>query len=293
MPVIGQRPEITLDDIVLATDFSAAAERATKYAVQIAKRYGSRLHLVSALNLNVPISVGDGSCLLPLKDLAENTRVLLRKLEAALKGVPCTTRVPESFSVSNAILAAASECNASLIVMGTTSKGTLKKMLLGSTAEEVIRSSKIPVLTVGPHASDLEEPAVPFQRIVFANDWSQRARKALPVALAFAEDSGGHLYLCRVEPERPKGQPPSDDAKLLRALEASIPVEAADWCKPVCVVEHGKASKAILELAGQINADLIVLAARRSTFLLSYLEKGVTPTVIAEARCPVLSYSSD
>ena len=290
MPVIGERPEITLDDIVLATDFSVAAKRATKYAIEIARRYGSRLHIVNVVNLNAPIAAADVSYVLPLKELTDNAQALLSELSRSLEGLPCTTQVAEGFSVSDAILNAARECDASLIVMGTTSKAMWEKMLLGSTAEEVIRTAKIPVLTVGPHVSDLQECAVPFQRIVFANDWSDRARKTLPIAFAFAEDGRAHLYLCRVAPALAKGEPPTDDAALLHSMETSIPPGATDWCKTECVIEHGKASQSILDLAERTNADLIILAARSSTFRLVYLEKGVTPAVIAAAKCPVLSY---
>lgn len=143
MPVIGNRPEITLDDIVFATDFAPASARAETYAAQIARRYGSRLHVVTVVDLNTPIPAGDGTCVLPIQDLVEARHAQLNALISRLSGVQSVLHVAESFSVAQAILNVAMECGANLIVMGTTSKGALKKLVLGSVAEEVIRTARI------------------------------------------------------------------------------------------------------------------------------------------------------
>ena len=290
MPVIGERPEVTLDSILLATDFSEASQRATAYATQLARRYGSCLHIVSVVNLNVPVAVGDGSVQLPVNDLVESNKACLDAVVASIQGVECVPHAPESFSISNAILEVARATGAAMIVMGTTSKPAWKKVILGSTAEEVIRAAEVPVLTVGPQVPTLPEAPIPFQKIVFADDLSGQSARTLPVALAFAEDSGAQLYVCRVLGTPEKGKVTASEAQVEHDLRKSIPAAALDWCQPEYVIEHGKAPEGILELAGEIGADLIVLGARKSTFRLSYFERGVTPAVIAEAKCPVLSF---
>ncbi|AFL88459.1 universal stress protein UspA-like protein [Terriglobus roseus DSM 18391] len=292
MPVIGQRPEIALDDIVFATDFSPASRRAEAYALQIARRYSSRLHIVTIVDLNIPIPAGDGTCVLPVQEMVEARRAQLDAMIPRFAGIHSVFHVAESFSVAQAILATATECGAALIVMGTSSKGMLKKLVLGSVAEEVIRNAKPPVLTVGPHVPPACDALVPFQRILFANDMSPQAKSALPVALAFAEDGGARLVICRVT--RPSGSTDSseEDSALEQSLQKALPAAAIDWCDPEYVVEHGDPSEALVALAQRTNSDLIVLGSRRSNFRLNYLERGVTPAVIAQARCPVLSLSA-
>jgi nucleotide-binding universal stress UspA family protein len=55
------------------------------------------------------------------------------------------------------------------------------------------------------------------------------------------------------------------------------------------VVEHGNAAESILELANRVHADLIVLGARNASFWLTHVEHGLTPDLLAEAKCPVMT----
>jgi len=72
-------------------------------------------------------------------------------------------------------------------------------------------------------------------------------------------------------------------------LKALVPEKAHCWCDPECVVEHGKASEAILALAKRVDADLIVLGARKASFWVEFVRTGLTPALLAEATCPVLT----
>jgi hypothetical protein len=63
-----------------------------------------------------------------------------------------------------------------LIVAGTQSKSDMERRVLGSTAEQLIRSSGCPVFTVGPHAK--QPPPLFFARIVYATDFLLKAAKA-------------------------------------------------------------------------------------------------------------------
>jgi len=79
------------------------------------------------------------------------------------------------------------------------------------------------------------------------------------------------------------------DSRFKAALKRMIPESSYEWCSPQTVVEHGEASKAILELAGRVKADLIVLGARNASFWLTHVEHGLTPDLLAEATCPVMT----
>jgi nucleotide-binding universal stress UspA family protein len=133
---------------------------------------------------------------------------------------------------------------------------------------------------------------VPFQKILFANDLSPQANNALPIALAFAEDGGARLLICRVTKGDGSALPSDEDYALESSLLKALPAAAIDWCDPDSIVEHGNPSETLVALADRTGSDLIVIGSRRSTFRLDYLEKGVTPAVIAHAKCPVLSLSA-
>jgi nucleotide-binding universal stress UspA family protein len=149
------------------------------------------------------------------------------------------------------------------------------------------------VLAVGPHAGLPSSESSGFRNILYATDFSPEAARAGAYALSFAEDSQAHLYLCHVlDVWSPKGK---EHLALERSYEASlkrlIPNCAYDWCSPECVVEHGNAAEAILGLAEKVKADLIVVGSRKSSFWLTHVEQGMTPTLLAAAKCPVLTIS--
>jgi nucleotide-binding universal stress UspA family protein len=116
------------------------------------------------------------------------------------------------------------------------------------------------------------------------------ASKAAVFALSFAQDSGAHLYFCYVaRAEATAEERKTLDAPLKAALHKMIPESSYEWCSPETVVEHGDAGEAILELAERVHADLIVLGARNASFWLTHIEHGLTPDLLAEAKCPVMT----
>jgi nucleotide-binding universal stress UspA family protein len=143
---------------------------------------------------------------------------------------------------------------------------------------------------VGPHAKQLPAGPLVFRTIVYATDFSAEASKAAVYALSFAQDSGAHLYFCYVAVgEITAEERRSLDARSKADLKRMIPESSYEWCTPETVVEHGDAAEGILELAERVHADLIVLGARNASFWLTHIERGLTPDLLAEATCPVMT----
>jgi nucleotide-binding universal stress UspA family protein len=293
MPLIEQPVSISLKRIMFATDFSAASEKAASYARVLAHRFGSEVEIAHVFDRSTVVTYEEAILGLPVwereKVYHENLETLCESF--ADNATPAHAQLVESHDPGAALVHLAKEMEASLIVAGTQSKRGVERLLLGSTAEKLIRSAECPVLTVGPHARPAEDCPLAFRSIVFATDFSEEAAKAAAFALSFAEDSGAHLSLCYVY--RPELKTPGDleylDREFRDALRRLIPDHAYDWCTPECVVEHGDAAKSILGVADRVNADLIVLGARKATFWLSHFERGLTPALLSEARCPVLT----
>jgi len=144
--------------ILVPTDFSDASKTAVDYAVTLAKPLGASVHLVHAFELPV-VGFPDGTLTIT-SDMASRivnaAQEALNKLvdEYAKKGVTLTTSL-EQADARDGILSAAEKERCDLIVMGTHGRRGIARALIGSVAENVVRRSSLPVLTV--HARDEDD----------------------------------------------------------------------------------------------------------------------------------------
>jgi len=137
--------------IVLATDGSPTAVRATETAIGLALETGAPLHVVTAWSL--PTSAFGYAPLALLPELAEGERekaeqALGKAVEQARKaGVQVTGAVREGTAVQE-ICDAAAELDASLLVVGAHGWGAFKRLVFGSVSTGVLHHAPCPVLVV-------------------------------------------------------------------------------------------------------------------------------------------------
>ncbi len=189
--------------------FLTVSETAAAYAAALAHRFGSSVELIHVIDLSVATTSESAVVGLSLEEMRSESNTKLERLREMFAGMRAEIRQPEAFSISSAIHQAATKASANLIVMGTTSKHGLEKLVLGSTAESVIRKSTCP----GAHSRSTCPAAtarpLAFQTIVYATDFSEQSAKAGIYALSFAQDSGARLYFCYVlGVHKPQGAEP-------------------------------------------------------------------------------------
>jgi len=137
--------------ILLATDFSEASTPAADYAQSLAQMAGADLHVLHVINeLDEPQRVMiPAEAFQTLKKELETQAV--RELESFCQqvssGIPTTPHAVIGHPFQK-ILEVSKEVSADLIVMGTHGRTGLEHVIVGSTAERVIRHSTIPVLSV-------------------------------------------------------------------------------------------------------------------------------------------------
>jgi nucleotide-binding universal stress UspA family protein len=191
MRVVGDQVGLTLDRIVLATDFSAVSEMAGGYAQGLSKRFSSSLSLVHVVDLSSVSRSEYAEAALPVDEMrrasAENQGQLLSEMTSA--GVRTTAHTLESQNPAASLVSFAKELRADLIVTGTNARKGLSKAILGSCAESIIRHASCPVMTIGPKAKPVPRGALSFHTVVFATDFSTDAAKQAVLALNFAQDS--------------------------------------------------------------------------------------------------------
>jgi nucleotide-binding universal stress UspA family protein len=291
MPAL-QRVSVSVKNILLASDFSSASDKAAAYAKGLALNFRSAVEIAHVFDPSAVTSYMESILGLPIKERQHISNESLERLEKEFTaaGIEAKTSLPEGHRPHVALLKLSREHDTDLIVAGTHSKWGLERLLIGSTAEELIRNSHCPVLTVGPHAKQPAEGPLVFRTIVYATDFSPEAAKAAVFALSFAQDSGAHIYFCYVaRAESVLTDRNALDAAFKDTLRRMIPESTYEWCSPQTVVEHGDAAESILELSERVQADLIVLGARNASFWLTHIEHGLTPDLLAEATCPVMT----
>lgn len=293
MAATGHPVGLTLDTIVLATDFSPASEKAAGYAKALARHFSSNLTLAHVIDTSIAIPPADATRA-PLIDemrdtSAENLARLLNAMTSA--GVRASAHTLEAEYPAEALVGFAKGIGAHLIVEGTRARHGFSRAVLGSRAEEIIRHASCPVLTVGPHAKPANNGALSFQTVVFAADFSSDAEHQAAVALSFAKESVAKLYLCHVleHPSEDISENMALEQKVESSLKELFPQSTYNWCNPECVVESGAVASHILELAERVHAGLIVLGAKRHASWLSHLAEGTVGHVLAGAQCPVLT----
>lgn len=292
MPVINDQVGLTLDRVVLATDFTPVSEVAAAFAKGLAKRFSSNLTLANVVDLSVATRSEEALIGLPIDGLRHNSAENLERLSGEMNfdGVRATAKSLEAHNPAAAVVELANALKADLIVTGTHARCGLEKAILGSFAEGVIRHATCPVMTIGPKVLP-PSGAFSFHTVLFATDFGPDSAQKAATAIAFAQDSVAKMYFCHVL--RKPGEDISDTLALQLRFEAQladlIPISTYDWCEPECVVEYGQAAPHVLALAKKVGADLIVLGAAHSLTWHTHLTEGTVGHVVAEAECPVMT----
>src|SRR5688572_14283083 len=142
---------VAIDNVLFATDFSAATESAFSFAVRIAERYQAKLYLVHVINLesfDLLESESARSFIKEAHDLAGRKMTqLLDRLRVPRERYEA---IVSEGAISEVLMDIIRLHHIDLAVLGTHGRRAFKKLLLGSIAEEVFRTAACPVLTVGP-----------------------------------------------------------------------------------------------------------------------------------------------
>ncbi|MEM2226606.1 MAG: universal stress protein [Candidatus Bathyarchaeia archaeon] len=132
--------------ILVPIDGSPHADKAVKYAVDLSKKYGSRLILLHVIPVRVYAFAEVGAVL--SEDVEEGEEILRRGMELARSlGAEVDQRLRKGIPAEE-ILRAAEEEKVDLIAIGSRGLSGVKAFLLGSVSDKVSHHAKCPVLIV-------------------------------------------------------------------------------------------------------------------------------------------------
>lgn len=291
-PILPKPVEIS--NILLATDFSPSSDAAMHYARTMAEHYDAKLYLLHVLppepHIEIPLDMAP-ELDAPLAAAEQNLGRLLQ-----LDGLKQIIREPlvERGEVADVIPAMIKKHDIDLVVLGTHGRRGIRKMLLGSVAEQVFRLASCPVLTVGPEVMATRLEYGEFPHIVFATDFSPASLHAMPYALSLAKKTQARLTMMHAIHEISEGAMEYLDevtSACRQRLTELLPPGAGSWCHPEFVVEFGPAADMILKVAEEEQADLVIMGARHKPRIpaATHLPWPTAYLVAAQATCPVLT----
>jgi nucleotide-binding universal stress UspA family protein len=307
LDVVREEKSVRFKSILLATDFSDASQKALQYGAALARHHEGRLSVVHVTDqASAPLQ--------PELSQELQYRQSNRELDTLAKQPALQQTRHQLFlrtgPVCHALSQLIREQDVDLLVLGTHGRGGLKKLILGSVAEEMLRLAPCPVMTVGPASVLPNLPVGEFHTILFATDFGPASTKALPYALFLAQDSGAELILLHMAhtilsvpgelgatfyDEQLSAQYEAETRRTSQAqLEALLPAGVKACCAPRYVVDFGAPPSGILSEAEKHNADLIVMGAHPALFAkaAARLPWAVIHELVCRAHCPVLTVNA-
>lgn len=293
---------LQVQSILLPRDFSSASDQALRHALQLARDTGATLHLLYASVLHEdPFAAVENKAGSPDAEI----RARLAKApdgRALTDLVDVETAVVRDIAAGPAILNYADEQDIDVIVMGTHGRRGVRRMLLGSVAEEVVRRADCPVLTVRGLPDGTSDPSVAVRSILVPIDFSIHSREALRSARELAAHFGARLDLLHIVEER---LPPAyyvGGIGSIYDIDPDIEDKARDKMKSFYLetggaavqevayhAEPGQPAKHIAEFAGEEDADLIVMSTHGLTGLEHFFMGSVAEKVVRRAPVPVFT----
>jgi len=288
----SQPAAIGFRNILMATDFSKCSDRALRYAIGIAHRYGAALHLFHWVDPTAYKFVGTDA----LEAARDSAWRQIQQLDTDLvvKGLLRTIQdkvLVEYGELSKILPRVVTERAVDLIVIGTHGRTGWKKLILGSVAERIFRQASCPVLTVGPNVTRSRVKDDGPHDILFPTDFSSQSEAAGHYAFSLAKKYGSRLTLLHVLEHASEKILDERDRLLLAktSLRELANVHEAAMENTDCLVKSGTPAESILKTATQKRADLIVLGVRARQGLSDRLMWPNAYRIVCESSCPVLS----
>jgi len=211
---------------------------------------------------------------------------------AGQRGISCQPLVGQG-AIWDVLLEMIQQNGIDLIVVGTHGRRGLRKLLLGSVAEEVFRMAPCPVLTVGPKTPETRLRDVQLGHILYPVEFVPDSSHAAAYAVSLAEEYHAKLTYMKVFEDMVSS--PEEKAQIQEPvrhwMDDHIPTESDLRERTSFEPGFGPTAEAILKFASDRGVDLIVMGVRRlDPVMAAHLPKPDTAyEVLRTTPCPVLT----
>jgi len=276
--------------IILATDLGKGSAILTRTGIELARLTGSELRVIHVFRYlahhRYMVSVA-----WMMDKIRQDVRARLAAVRRRAKRADCNvqTSVIDDENPARIILKEAEGLDRAIVVVGTHARDPIERFFLGSVAEEILRTTRFPVVTVGPHVRIA--PHEKNQHILFATDLTERSLAAIPLLPILMTHANELTVLHVTESPIPTDAETYMDTvkeRMLLYLPEHVVQKSVHWklLHKVHFVE------AVVEEARVEKADLLVIGLHRSGEFNAHLPLKAGFQIITSAPCAVLSVCS-
>lgn len=279
---VAQSGAIHLNHLLVATDFSPAAEVGLSYALLLARLFHAEITLVHAITASETSGADrsdEKAGWVEATELLHNERF---KVEA--HGTRCSSLCRVG-NPSDVIVQTAADCGSDLLILGGFGYRSLPPDELGSTAAFIMRSIPCPTLIVGFEAVKQNLHLSGFRRLIFASSFRNHSGRALTIARVIACACNASIDVVHVRQENEQMSVSPEELKhrgetLVTELNrVGVPASSHLLDPP--------AGKALAEMARDRGAGLIIFGVEHKA--IHPLSRSMISEVIQQSPCPVLT----
>ncbi|HMQ99069.1 MAG TPA: universal stress protein [Ignavibacteria bacterium] len=274
--------------LLVPTDFSEPSYYGLDAAAEIARKTGAQIHIFNACEVSDFYYAADPLVMSPPASImiegindqlqkTSNSKLNLLKKRASLKGLKVSVSNQVTANVHNAITAYAETINADMIVMGSHGAGNLKEIILGSTAERVVRFAVKPVIVI---------PVKPskglFRKIIFASDFSEEAYRIFPFVKEFGKINSSEIHLLKIN-TMDQFSRTIDDRRKINDFSRKYGGKYV-----VSLYNDYMKEEGILNYANEVKADLIAIGTHGKRGLRRFFSEDVSEGIVRLSHIPIL-----
>jgi len=295
---------VEIKTIFCTTDISDFSNHAVSWGIAMAQEFGAKLYVCHVVDFPTSITYGDG----PIFFVDQQSQAI-GNANNQLKQLVGDKEVQWEPLVSighagDEISRLAKEKSADLVISATHGRSGLKRLILGSVTERLMRTLHCPLLIVRGPENDLNilsEQGLRFNKILVGCDFSEDSALALQHGLSLAQEFQSELHLVHVmEPpvymdmfkisvEYGEELQVDLQPQIKDKLKKMVPTEAFNWCSPKTVLLNGPSHEELIRYAKTNKMDLIVLGVRGQGLVERLFIGSTTDRVVRQTPCPVLS----
>ena len=180
------------------------------------------------------------------------------------------------------------------VIIATRGMSGVARLIEGSVAERLIDVLEVPVCVIGQRTLSAAAFETPLRRVLLATSLHSTSPLLACFASALAEVSHAHFTLLHVIVSEGMGEQQSEMAQFAarRRLSTLIPHEARHTFPPVLLVREGDPATIILEEAGLLLPDVVILGSPKSSTASRLFSSSIVHRVVLELECPVITIKS-